>query len=48
VTSCALAADPVTNGSTALLAALIPFVAAIALLLISPLLADKVKTVVHG
>jgi hypothetical protein len=47
VTSCALAADPATNGSSALLAALIPFVAAIALLLISPLLTEKVKAVVR-
>jgi hypothetical protein len=31
-----------------LLAAVVPFVAAIALLLISPLLAAKVKAVVHG
>jgi hypothetical protein len=42
------AADPVTNGSTALLAAVVPFVSAIVLLLISPLLAKKIKATIRG
>lgn len=48
MTSCTLTADPTDNGSTALLAAAVPFVAAIAVLLIYPLLAAKIKAIIHG
>lgn len=48
MTSRMLAADAVANGSTALFAAAVPFVAAIALFLISPLLVAKVKAAVRG
>jgi hypothetical protein len=48
MTSCTFAANPAGNGSTALLAAAVPFVAAIAVLLICPLLAAKVKATIRG
>ncbi|MGH3867898.1 MAG: hypothetical protein ACRDQ4_17585 [Pseudonocardiaceae bacterium] len=43
-----MAANPAGDGSTALLAAAVPFVAAIAILLIYPLLAEKIKAVIRG
>jgi hypothetical protein len=48
VTNCILAADSATNGPTPLEAAAVPFVAAIALFLISPLLVAKVKVAIIG